>query len=351
MTAPVDVLVAGGGPVGLAAALEARARGLSVTVVEPRVAPVDKACGEGLMPGTVRSLTRLGVDVEGFPIEGIRYVGIGGATTAEHGFAEGPGRGVRRTQLHAGLAARAAASGVEVVAGKVHDVVQDGARVRALVATERRDRELEGAWLLACDGLHSPIRRRLGLDGGSDGRRYGQRRHVRLAPWTRLVEVHWSPVAEAYVTPVAADEVGVAVLGPPGLRFEEALRSFPALVDRLGAARWTTPVRGAGPLRQRATGRVSGRVLLVGDAAGYVDALTGEGLRVGLASASAAADAVARRDVAGYDRAWASVTRDYRWITAALVGATRVDAVRHALVPAAARLPGVFGRLVDALAA
>ena len=62
MSADVDVLVVGGGPVGLAAAIEARLAGLSVVVVEPRVGAIDKACGEGLMPGTLTALARVGVD-------------------------------------------------------------------------------------------------------------------------------------------------------------------------------------------------------------------------------------------------------------------------------------------------
>ena len=350
MTEPVDVLVAGGGPVGLATAIAARTRGLSVTVVEPRRTPVDKACGEGLMPGTVRALANLGVHVPGVPIAGIRYVGPDGATTATHRFTPGDGRGVRRTELHAALAARAAAVGVRVVPARVTGVLEDGARVRALVAGEHGESAVDGAWLVACDGLHSPVRRLVGLDGGSDGRRYGQRRHLAAAPWTDHVEVHWSPVAEAYVTPVGQDEVGIAVLGPRGLVFDEALASFPALAPRLRGAAWTTSLRGGGPLRQRVRRRVRGRVLLAGDAAGYVDALTGEGLRVGLASATAVADAVTRGDPEGYERAWAGITRDYRWLTASLVGATRLPSVRAGLVPAAARLPAVVGRLVDTLA-
>ena len=350
MSAPTDVLVAGGGPVGLAAAIDARARGMRVTVVEPRTAPVDKACGEGLMPGTLAALDALGVTVRGQPLSGIRYVAADGAPSVTHAFSRGPGRGVRRTELHRGLVERAGELGVPVTRGRVTGVLQDGARVRVLVTTEQGEVALDAGWLIACDGLHSPVRRLVGLGGGSDGRRYGQRRHAAVAPWTEFVEVHWSPVAEAYVTPVAEDEVGVALLGRRGLAFDDALEAFPALATRLGVARWTTSVRGAGPLRQRVRGRVRGRVLLAGDAAGYVDALTGEGLRVGLASSAAAVEAVARRDPAGYENAWASVTRDYRWLTASLVGATRVPAVRRAIVPAAARLPGVFGRLVDALA-
>ena len=69
-----DVLVVGGGPVGLAAAIEARLAGLSALVLEPRPGPVDKACGEGLMPGALGSLHRLGVDPAGHPLAGLPLV-------------------------------------------------------------------------------------------------------------------------------------------------------------------------------------------------------------------------------------------------------------------------------------
>jgi flavin-dependent dehydrogenase len=147
-------------------------------------------------------------------------------------------------------------------------------------------------WVLGCDGLHSTVRRLAGLGAGSDGRRYAVRRHAAVAPWSSRVEVHWGPSVEAYVTPVGPGEVGVAVQGPRGSGLAEALAELPALRDRLAGADWTTAPRGAGPLRQRVRARTSGRVLLAGDAAGYVDALTGEGLRVGMASARAAVQAV-----------------------------------------------------------
>jgi flavin-dependent dehydrogenase len=231
--------------------------------------------------------------------------------------------------------------------GRVVGVRQDGRGVRVATAGGPA---VDASWLLACDGLHSPVRRLVGLEGGSDGRRFGQRRHVRLAPWSDHVEVHWSPDAEAYVTPVAPDEVGVAVLGPRGVTFPDALAGFPALRARLEGAQWSSSLRGAGPLRQRVRARVAGRVLLVGDAAGYVDALTGEGLRIGLASAQAAAAAVAAGRPHDYEAAWARVTRDYRWLTSTLVTATRNPALRSALVPTAARLPRLFAAAVDTLA-
>ena len=241
-TCDLDLIVAGGGPVGLAAAIEARRRGLTVVVVEPRAGPVDKACGEGLMPTTCSRVRDLGAELSGRPFVGIRYLRDGLSVDAR--FRAGPGLGVRRTVLHEALARRADSVGVERVQGTVTDVVQDSGNV---LAAGRQAR-----WLVAADGLHSSVRRGLGLDVRVPGpARFGLRRHFAAAPWTDHVEVHWSTHAEAYVTPVAEDLVGVAVLGPPGTGFDEALDDLPALRARLRGAAPASDLRGAGPLRQR----------------------------------------------------------------------------------------------------
>jgi flavin-dependent dehydrogenase len=152
------------------------------------------------------------------------------------------------------------------------------------------------------------------------------------------------------VTPVGPVEVGVAVLCGGGEPYERWLTRFPALLQRLEGAVPTSPVRGAGPLRQQATARRCGRTLLVGDAAGYVDALTGEGMAVGFAGAAALLRCVAADRPQDYDRAWRQVTRRPRLLTEALLQATRVPAVRAALVPAARAAPPLFDAAVRVLA-
>jgi flavin-dependent dehydrogenase len=127
------------------------------------------------------------------------------------------------------------------------------------------------------------------------------------------------------------------------------LADFPSLTERL-AGEPVDGVRAAGPLAQRVSGRVAGRVLLVGDAAGYVDALTGEGLAIAFACAKALVARVVADDPAGYEGDHRRITRSYRLLTHGLVTATRRPAVRSRIVPAARHAPWLFGAIVDRLA-
>ena len=336
----VDVIVAGGGPVGLAAAIEARLAGLSVVVVEPRSGEIDKACGEGLMPGALPRLKRLGVDPLGMPLRGVSYRAA--TRHADHRFTSGDGRGVRRTELHAALHARAIELDVGFTRGKVGAIAQDATSVTAAGMRAR--------WLFGCDGLHSSVRREIDVElpASRRGRRFGVRQHFAVPPWTDLIEVHWSGAIEAYVTPVAPDTVGIALLGRRGINFERALAGIAELAFLLDAAP-ASALRGAGPLRQRTSRRHRGRVLLVGDASGYVDAITGEGLRLGFAQAQAAVEAVAHGRPGSYEAEWARITRDFRVLTSGLVVAAQ-SPLRPAIVPLAAALPRVYGSVVEQLA-
>jgi flavin-dependent dehydrogenase len=156
------------------------------------------------------------------------------------------------------------------------------------------------------------------------------------------------------VTPVAPDLVGVAILydptrAPSGTDdppFERLLATFPALRDRLGPA--ATTARGAGPFEQRTSRRVVGRVLLVGDAAGYLDPITGEGVRLGIETAHAAIDAVRRDDPLSYERGWRRAVRRYWFMTDGLLWVAR-SPLRPWMVPALRAAPGVMSLAIGAL--
>jgi flavin-dependent dehydrogenase len=339
-----DLLIAGGGPAGLATALYAVRAGFDVVVAEPRGTPIDKACGEGLMPGAVRELRALGLEVPGHPITGIRY--RQGPHHAQADFRRGNGLGVRRTLLHAALHTAVVAAGVPVLPLRVRDVRQDATGVSDS-ATGVRAR-----WLVAADGLHSPVRRSLGLGAATspDRSRYGLRRHYAVEPPSSYVEVHWGPYGEAYLTPLAPRLLGVALLTSRRAPFDEQLASFPDLAALLPSEAAAGSVRGAGPLRQRVRTRVHGRVLLVGDAAGYVDALTGEGLSLALAGARVLVDRLRRGTPGSYETAWQRATLRHRLLTHGLLRARQQPRLADLIVPTAARLPRVFTLAVDALA-
>lgn len=336
-----DVIVVGGGPVGLASAIEARLAGFSVVVVEPREGAIDKACGEGLMPGALPLLDRLGVAPRGFPLRGVTYTD--GRRSVSHPFSSGAGLGVRRTTLHSALHARAVSLGVSFEARRVDTVTQSSSSVTAAGIT--------ASWMLAADGLHSTVAQAVGLHlpAPRSRRRYGLRRHFRVDPWSENIEVHFNRLGEVYVTPTADGMVGLAALARRGVSFDDAIAASPLLAARVASAEPASELRGAGPFRQRTRRRGAGRVLLVGDASGYVDAITGEGLRLGLDQARAAVAALAAERPTEYEREWLRVTRDFRVLTSGFAAAAS-GPLHGAIVPLAARLPRVFGAAVERLA-
>jgi flavin-dependent dehydrogenase len=336
----IDLLVVGGGPIGLATAIEARLSGMDVVIVEPRESSIDKACGEGLMPEAVNLLNSLGVKPSGIDFFGIRY--LAGSRSIDARFTKGRGMGVRRTELYDVMHQRAFELGVQWHKNKVLDVTQTSDSVEAV--------GLKSRYLIAADGLHSSVRSSLGLQMTSNkSRRYGIRQHFHVAPWSDLVDVHWLADAELYVTPVSEDIVGIAVLGERPLDLHAAISALPAIAARLSGAQVASELKGAGPLRQNTSARTNGRALLVGDASGYVDALTGEGLRIGLAQAKAAVKAVVKDDPKSYEKEWLKITRSYRALTGTLAWAASHPPIRKMIVPSACALPWAFQKIVDSL--
>jgi flavin-dependent dehydrogenase len=292
-----DVFVVGGGPAGLALAIAARQAGLDVVVADAQVPPIDKACGEGLLPDTVEALRRLGLQLEAGPayrVRGIRFVAGGQTAAAE--FPDGAcGLGVRRTVLHRALVKHCQDAGA---------VCWWGQPVLGISGSEvlLRDGSIHARWIVGADGARSRVRQWAGLDASrSRGFRYAFRLHYEIPPWADHVEVYWSQAAQVYVTPVGENQVGVALISrQPQLRVQEALPRFPSLAARLRGARVLSRERGAITGMRELHRVCTGHIALVGDASGTMDAITGEGLGLGLRQAALLVDCLRAGDSGPY---------------------------------------------------
>jgi flavin-dependent dehydrogenase len=340
----VEIAIIGGGPAGLACAIALAGHGLRATVLERAQPPIDKACGEGLMPGGVATLRQLGVAMppgSARPFVGVRF--LDGAHRAEGRFARGPGLGIRRTRLHEALVRRAEQVGVDL---------RWGVRVDELRAESGEMGTSAGAlaarWIVGADGLHSRVRRWAGFEA-RPGRyeRFGVRRHFEIEPWTDFVEVHWADRdetrAEAYVTPAGEREVGVVMLwSGRKASFDGLIREVPALWQRLKEAKVLSRDRGAGPLAQRVRKLVKGRVALVGDASGYVDAITGEGLSLALREGVALAECLAQGELSPYPARRRAIAWLPETLTRLMLFAERRPRLRRRLIDRLAAKPARF---------
>jgi menaquinone-9 beta-reductase len=296
MVQRTEVLVIGGGPAGLAAGIAARLKGLEVTVADGAKPPIDKACGEGLVPQTVMSLRELGVSIhprDGRKVQGIRL--IDGTASVEARFPAMAGLGVRRTVLHQRLLERAKECGVSLLWNSpVSRLAADGAIVGGAT--------IQPKWVVGADGIRSRVRRWIGLDTVSEKHiRFAHSRHYRIPPWTNCVEIHWGRDSQLYVTPLKAEETCVVLISrDPEMRFEDVWREYPQLADRLRSAEVSSAQRGA-ITATYSLGRVYRQnVALTGDASGGVDAITGEGLGLGFRQAIALSSALKMGELERY---------------------------------------------------
>ena len=337
-----EVLVAGGGPAGLAAAIAARQAGFEVAVVDCAQPPIDKACGEGIMPDGLAALAALGIQVDArnvAPFRGIRF--INGPRQVEASFPAGVGYGIRRTLLHQWLVERAADCGVSLHWGRrITGLSPHGLQVESHTVRSR--------WLICADGQNSKLRKLSGLDPARPPRcRFGFRRHYRVAPWSEFVEVHWSDCGQMYVTPVADDQVCVALItSRNGLRFDAALPSFPQLAARLDQATILGTTLGATTTSRRLRSVQTGSVALIGEAAGSLDAITGEGLSIAFQQAIALASAMRAGDLTAYDEVHAKVTRMPRRMAALMLLMDNRRWLRDRAFRALAADPGFFDRML-----
>jgi len=338
-----DVFVIGGGPAGLATAIAARQKGLQVVVADGDGPSIEKPCGEGMMPETLVALRKLGVEIkpeEGRRFRGICFVQEGARVFAD--FPQGHGIGLRRRLLHERLVARAEKVGVELL-WKTPVIGIDAESVQL------SNEKVYARWIVGTDGSGSRVRRWSGLDATRHFKqRYARRRHYRVKPWSDYVEIYWGPHAQAYVTPIASDEICVVTMSEQATdtSFAKALDELPELKRQLVGADLTSRERGAVISMQALHNVKRGNIALVGDASGSVDAITGEGLRLAFQQAFALADSIAGNDLKQYQRVHRDLAKRPLLMGNLLLLLGRNPRIRARVLRALQKNPDLFARLL-----
>jgi menaquinone-9 beta-reductase len=342
-----DVFVIGGGPAGLAAAITARQRGFRVVVADAAQPPIDKACGEGFLPDGLEALERLGIHLaltDAFAFRGVRFLRSSSSLSlsAEAQFPAGAqGLAVRRTILHSSMMERAAQLGTDFLwRTAVTGISAEGVHIG--------ERCVRARWIAGADGLNSRVRRWAGLEGGSKPRlRYAFRRHFGIAPWTDHMEVYWGDRCQGYAVAVNREQVCVALAShDPGLRLEDGLRELPVLNARLRGAETISAERGA-LTGNRTLRRVwRGNVALIGDAAGTVDAITGEGLGLAFSQAALLAECFESGDLERYQIEHRRLGLRPRWMARMMLNLDRRPRLQQRTLRVFQNHPEIFRRLV-----
>jgi flavin-dependent dehydrogenase len=330
-----DVIIVGAGPAGAVAALVLARAGLRVRVFERARFPRDKLCGDTLNPGALAIMRRLGLDHVaggGLPIDGMIVTGAGGVQVRA-AYERAQGRALVRRDLDTALARAAAAAGA---------AIEEGVLVRGALATDvGRRRAVTGVVLKGSDGrpVRETARLVIAADGGSSrvARGLGLSRFPRrprrwavggyfdrVGAMSSYGEMHVRPGHYIGVAPLAGGVANACVvtadrarLRDPAALLTTTLGSDPQLAGRFARARLIARPVCTGPLAVDCDRAGASGLLLAGDAAGFIDPMTGDGVRLALRggelAATAALEALARGGHDAHLRLRDARRREFAW--------------------------------------
>lgn len=313
-----DVLVVGAGPAGSAAAAALATAGRSVMLAEAAAHPRPKACAEYASPRIAEELRRLGVGDErwmpdALPLRGMRV--IRGADAVDIAYEDGSGArsawGLERMRFDHSLAVLAVERGAQLEERtRFTAAVREGDEWRVSLAGPDGAREVRARWLVGADGARSRVARQLGVERAVRApRRIGLVAHYEgVAGLDDHGEMHVGRSHYVGLAPLSGGRLNVGMALPAGTgggaaaRFASAIEELPAVARRLRGSRRSTPIRGASPIGHRVSRAAGPGWMLIGDAAGFIDPFTGEGIFRALRSARCLAEALAGGDAGAEER-------------------------------------------------
>lgn len=293
-----EIAVIGGGPIGLYTAIRLARAGYKVDLFEKRAWPIDKVCGQGIMPSGYQCLKDIGIDFKGHQLCHIKSVSYFDKEIQFKGELKATAVGIERKVLSEKLY-KLALDEVNLKLYPHTTLVNIQKENQKSLLTLENDTQFKKSYrfIFACDGGHSPTRKILGVEQKrTDQRRLGARVHFNQTPWSDGVEVYWNNGIEAYITPVGEDKLEVAFLWFEGRikngkdLQQELLAQFPKLRKKLQLETISSDFKAIGPITKYSSVLKSHNTFFIGDAYKFIDGITGEGISLGLKSADVIID-------------------------------------------------------------
>jgi menaquinone-9 beta-reductase len=369
-----EVVVVGGGPAGCAAAILLKERGHDVLLIDAARFPRDKVCGEGVSPEAWRLLRAVGAEervraLRPHPLRGMRLTSPDGTSfMGEYGGDREPGFALRRIDLDLALLETARARGVEVREDtRATDLRMVEGVVTGLSLSRHGapDRICEARLVVGADGRQSLVARKVGLLREHRRlRKFAVRGHLEgVEGLGEYGEMHVGGGGYCGIAPLSPSAANVAFVldrrematagGDVEGFYLETLRRWPRIAERLTRARLEAPPRAIGPLALEARGVSAPGAVLVGDAAGFYDPFTGEGVTLALRSAEMATDVASSalgsgraHDLGAYDRLRSRATRDKFRLNRLLQFVVEWPGLSNAVAARLARRPDLADQLV-----
>lgn len=367
------VLIVGGGPAGLAAAIVLAKEKIFSLVIEKAKWPRDKVCGEGVMPAGVSFLKKYGVfdklpDDGYYLFEGVCYFNKN--VVAYGHFENASGLGIRRLHLSAALLATAKENKyIEIWDhSKLMDISQSSSGIKATIQKNSQKKILPEIFslIIGADGLRSQVKKICNLQGTAPGKqkRWGARQHYAITPWNDHVEIHWSNGVEIYVTPSGKNRIEIAFLWDkdqfqPRKKdwFTSLLEVFPEVHHKIQKAPSLSEAKGIGPLAVGCSSSVADRVILIGDANTYLDGITGEGISLAFEQAILVGEilpdlirknTLKKQHLQKIESAFLPGKKRYVTLTKLALLLTRYPFLRCIVIRSLSRCPEVFQHFLEA---
>ena len=305
-----EVIVVGGGPAGSATAMLLAQRGHDVLLVDKARFPRHKACSEYINAGGVQALRELGLldevlEAGAHVMDAMEVHAPSGSSYLADFARAGPGRfalGLSRHRLDSIILNSAREFGVRVSErAHVRDVtICDGKGVQVHATIDGSRQTVHAGLVIGADGQHSIVSRSLGLDRTIRWpRRTGLAAHFRgVSGLSHHGEMHVTGSGYAGLAPIEDGLTNVAFVSNQNevadrnrsidSYFSEAVLGIPMVAEKIGGAERVGAIRGVGPMARVVRQTSGNRFMLVGDAAGFLDPFTGDGIYEALRAAQIA---------------------------------------------------------------